>query len=295
MSLINYTKQLETAEEISFSNHSNIFAFGLKCENYYNIYKYLNVNVVNIILNSSNGNLTKISNLLPYHPCTEKDFYNAYNESFNLYDLKTYYCPVKTKLTIKGLYNDDIFSYYEISATIKSNETKDFQNLENILLNDQCRLEIYHIDTHIDAYKFDNPVYHFLNRHYVMLNPTILIKMNVFFKKTIFTSYENYFYDKSYTNYYLEYSNKEIYSLEKGFNRYINKPKDYEVFSKIYLRSSMVSDLIQRKYMKLSEFIAQIISFLSTAFIVLYLIIGKINYILSYQNIFNSIKNFNFI
>ena len=196
---------------------------------------------------------------------------------------------------MKGLYNDDIFSYYEISATIKSNETKDFQNLENILLNDQCRLEIYHIDTHIDAYKFDNPVYHFLNRHYVMLNPTILIKMNVFFKKTIFTSYENYFYDKSYTNYYLEYSNKEIYSLEKGFNRYINKPKDYEVFSKIYLRSSMVSDLIQRKYMKLSEFIAQIISFLSTAFIVLYLIIGKINYILSYQKIFNSKKNFNFI
>ena len=71
--------------------------------------------------------------------------------------------------------------------------------------------------------------------------------MNVFFKKTIFTSYENYFYDKSYTNYYLEYSNKEIYSLEKGFNRYINKPKDYEVFSKIYLRSSMVSDLNSKK------------------------------------------------
>ena len=295
MSLINYTKQLESAEEISFSNHSNIFAFGLKCEFNQNIYDYLNVNVVNIIINSTNGNKTKKYNVLPYHPCTEQDFYNAHNESFHLFELKNYYCPIKTKLTMKGLYNDNIFSYYEISATIKSNETKFFQQLENILLNDQCRFEIYHMDTHIDAYKFDNPVYHFLNNHYVMLNPSLLLKMNIFFKKTIFTSYENYFYDKSYTNYYLEYSNSEKYFLEKGFQRYINKPKDYEVFSKIYLRSSMVSELIQRKYMKLSEFIAQIISFLSTTFIVLYLIIGKINYILSYQKILLdifTIKNF---
>ena len=295
MSLINYTKQLESAEEISFSNHSNIFAFGLKCEFNKNIYDYLNVNVVNIILNSTNGNMTKKYNVLPFHPCTEQDFYNAHNESFHLYELKNYYCPIKTKLTMKGLYNDNIFSYYEISATIKSKEAKFFQQLENILLNDQCRFEIYHMDTHIDAYRFDNPVYHFLNNHYVMLNPSLLLKMNIFFKKTIFTSYENYFYDKSYTNYYLEYSNSEKYFLEKGFQRYINKPKDYEVFSKIYLRSSMVSELIQRKYMKLSEFIAQIISFLSTTFIVLYLIIGKINYILSYQKILLdifTIKNF---
>ena len=295
MTLINYTKQLESAEEISFSNHSNIFAFGITCEYFENIYDYLNVDVVNVIVNSTNGNITKKYNILPSHPCTEQDFYNAHNESFKLYGLKNYYCPIKTKLTMKGIYNDNIFSYYELSATIKSNETKYFQQLENILLNDQCRFEVYHMDTHIDAYKFDNPVHHFLNSHYVMLNPTLLLKMNVFFKKTIFTSYENYFFETSYTNYYLEYSKSEKYFLEKGFQRYINKPKDYEVFSKIYLRSSMVSDLIQRKYMKLSEFIAHITSFLSTTFIVLYLIIGKINYILSYQKILLdifTIKNF---
>ena len=68
--------------------------------------------MVNIVINSLNRTKTKTYNSLPYHFYTEQNFNNSFNKSYDIFVLNYYYWSIKTKLTMKNLYLDDLFTYY---------------------------------------------------------------------------------------------------------------------------------------------------------------------------------------
>ena len=118
--------------------------------------------------------------------------------------------------------------------------------------------------------------------------------MNLYFKIKSFDSYENYILDNHKTKYFLGFSSSENYSIKKGYDRFLNKDniKDYNRLATIYLRSATIYTVIERKYMKLTEFAAQVASLISTILLILYIIMYRINIFYGYQSIIHKIFQF---
>ena len=118
--------------------------------------------------------------------------------------------------------------------------------------------------------------------------------MNLYFKIKSFDSYENYILDTHKNKYFLGFSSYVNYTIKKGYDRFLNKDniKDYNRLATIYLRSATIYTVIERKYMKLTEFAAQVASLISTILLILYIIMYRINIFYGYQSIIHKIFQF---
>ena len=107
-----------------------------------------------------------------------------------------------------------------------------------------------------------------------------------------FDSYENYLFDSYHRKYYIGFSQTEQYDTEKGYDRFTAKPIDYALFGKLYIRSALERTLIQRKYMKLTEFAANMSAILSEILLILFVSVRYINRFYSQQSIITSLFQF---
>ena len=296
MSLIYYDRRIDRPYYISFKNYSNNFAIGLDCSGLSDgrsLYNYLTLDLQFISQNRTNTT-SKVRTYtdIPLHNCKIEDFV-GFEKEFEQNNLNKYYCPDNNSYEIGGFYTDTIFNYFQITVQSIKNTTEYWENIEDILINYECRYEIYYIDTTINVYDYDKPVKQYLNQGYAILKPNSYIKHNYFFKRIEFKSGENFFIDSYKTKYFIGYSQTDSYNRDLTYNRYDNKYNDFNIFGKFFLRSDNKDNIARRKYDKINDYLAQISTVINLSFLLVYAFVFKVNYFFSNLYLMKNVFNFN--
>lgn len=293
MTVIFYDSKIDQTDQINFQNLTSQFSYGFICDGYKNktyLDAIFRVEMKHISMKSDNGNRNKTTTLLNNTKCTKKHFFNEFNESFNNNNLDEYYCFEDNILPIGGTYADPLFTYYEVALSVIDESKLD--EISYILQNYECKLETYNIDTAINVYDYQYPIKRYISSLFITIKSNMLTKMNIYFKFQSFQSYENYFFDKSSTQYHIGLSSTEVYEDDKGYDRFEKKPDNYKVFAKMYLRAALERTIIQRKYMKITEFAANMSSILSAILLVFYIFVRSFNIFFAEQSIIKRIFQF---
>lgn len=294
-SIIYYTTRLSKTDEISFFNYSTNYAFGLTCGSISDpetIEKMFKVSINHITRATHGGVTKKTSKQMTIRHCEYGDFFNEFNETFDDIGFSNLYCINETDSSVQGIYSDDIFKYFEISISSNEDTKENYDLLNEVLQNNECDFNIYFVDVAVDLYDYKNPIKRFMNTNFLALKADEYIKMNLDFLTQKFDSYENYLFDTHSSKYYIGFDTFERYSIYKGTNRFEEKPYDYNMYSKIYLRSALQRNIIQRKYMKLTEFAADMSSILSQILLFLFVSVSFINRFYSNQSVMKKIFQF---
>jgi len=295
ISLIYYDRKIANPYFLNFKNYSNNLAFGLNCDNEYGTYsldKYLNLNLAFVEQVRTNDEIIRSRTPIYYHQCTENDFDESFSDFFYQNNLDALNCMNDTSKSISGFYTDKYFNYYEFTVLTKENSSELYKNLSEILLNYECRFEMYYGDTTVNVYDFKNPVKTYLNQRYNILLPDSLIKYNYFFKQISFKSYDNLMFDKYNFNNYMGFSRTEEYRQLKSMDRFDKSYLNFNILAKIFLRSDNIDRIVQRNYEKFTQFMAQLSTVLSIIFLILYTLIGKLNFYFSNFVIMKTLFNY---
>ena len=305
-SLVYYSMTLPTAETIKLKESKAAFAVGFDCKvaadgtkvedilqlklNYFIYRKY------------SNGTRKKFPQTLSSHKCTYKDFYNQYNFTFDLLNLKTFECLDNTDHIIKGIYTDEFFSYYEFSVSSKEDSEVNFNRIDKYLMENDCKISVYYTDITFDLNDYKDPIKPLINELFIQLNPILFLKMNAYFMNQYFTDddYLIFNFDESRPIKRTMYSEKELYYLYKGLNRFASKLPEYQYYMKIYIRADIKKTEIKRRYQKLLEYFADSYSILMGFFKAIFFIITFFNDFYAKHSIskklflFKEVKSHNF-
>jgi hypothetical protein len=226
------------------------------------------------------GNKNKAKNILSSHPCNYADFYNQYNDSFDFVNLNQFECLDKKDNSLQGIYADEIFSYYEFSVVSKNDSIDLFRKIDRYLTEQDCKLQLYYTDITIDFDNYKEPIKPYVNSVFIQLNPTLYLKMNVFFKNQYFNDDNFLFFvldEEGEPTIHTLFSRIEEYSLYKGLDRGAALPNDNTRYANIYIRADTSKATIKRKYQKIMEFYADSSSLLIALFDVLYIAFSFFN------------------
>ena len=283
--IVYYTMNLASTEEVSlFASESN-FAFGLSCENNDKETKkiedllYIQSKYVYYIKNM-NGSFHKDPRELKTNKCTYEDFYNKYDSQFDYLTLSNLECMENKDISVQGIYADQIFSYFEFTVLSKNDSKELIDEIETFLLNNDCKLSFVYTDIIIDLDNYEKPIDQYLNEMFIQLNPTLFIKKNVYFMNQDFSN-DNFLMfvigDGDTPETKPLYSRYEEYALYKGLNRSSTQLYEYNHYSKMYIRADIKKVIIKRKYQKFLEFYADASSLLVAIYEVFVIIFNYIN------------------
>ena len=284
LSIIYYTMNIPKTEIINFKDSKASIAIGLECETRGRIKAddvfYLDIKYVNYI-KEQNGSFHKEKFTQPSHYCKYEDFYNNHNDSYDYLHLNTYKCFDNCIQNIEGIYADQIFSYYEFSVNAIKDTEETFNNIDEYLKDNDCKLQVIYTDITIDLTNYKEPIKPFLNSFFIQLNPTLYIKRNVYFMNqylydddslfAVFNEKEKPSQTKTL------FSRNEEYALYLGLDRGKTKPTDYQNYAKLYLRAEIKKTDIRRTYQKITEFYADASSILIGIYEFLIIIVSIIN------------------
>ena len=284
LSIIYYTMNIPQTEQIKFKDSKAAFAIGLDCQTNGRLKAEDVFNLDSSFIyyiKEMNGSFHKEKIHQSSHKCEYKDFYNNYNNSFDYLRLKNYQCLDNNDNILEGIYADRIFSYYEFSVTAINDTNETFNNIDEYLFENDCKLQIVYTDITIDLSNYKEPIKPFLNSFFIQLNPTLFIKRNVYFMNqylyddnsliAVFNAAEQPDQTKTL------FSRYEEYSLYIGLNREFVRPADYINYAKIYMRADLKKTEIKRTYQKITEFYADASSILVGVYEFLIIIISIIN------------------
>ena len=296
--IVYYTMNLASTEEVNiFQSQSNI-AIGLICEGN-QIGKFGSYDLLDLYANyilyvkSSNGTYHKIKEKRSLHICNYDDFYNKNNDQFDYLGMSRLMCLEKKQDIIQGIYSDQIFSYYEFTVAAKNDSV--LKDLDKFLWENDCKLDIYFTDIIIDIDNYKNPMTPYLNNIFIQLNPTVFIKRAMYFMNQYFTNDDYLLFvfgdDDENAEKKALYSRYEEYYLYMGFNRNETRPNNnYMNYVRMYIRADLRKTIIKRKYQKFMEFFADATSILVALYDILFFILNFFDYFYAYhhlsQNIF---------
>jgi len=279
-SIIYYSMNMPVTDTIKLSESKASFAIGLECpfeeKTQVSGKDLFDLQLTYIVYSKDhNGNRNKVKNILSSHKCTYADFYNNYNDSFDFAGLNQFECLDKKDNSIQGIFADEVFSYYEFTVMSKNNSVDLFQKIDRYLTEQDCKLQLYYTDITIDFDDYKEPIKPYINSVFIQLNPTLFLKMNVFFKNQYFNN-DNFllfvFDEEVETTTHTLFSRLEEYSLYKGLDKGTVLPKDNAKYANIYIRADTSKTTIKRKYQKVMEFYADSSSLMIALFEVLYII-----------------------
>ena len=292
--IIYYKMQIPQTDSINFDNYTLTNAFGVSCsgkdsgrEN-----EFFSIKTNKVSLTQYNGEVQREKIELNYSLCTDKHFYNKFNESVELYGLNKRYCFDDNNITIEGIYTDEVYKYVEITLSMTKTEPENYQEYYDLLTQNDCSFQIYFTNYAFDVNNFHNPISPFLGNKFVKLDPNNFNKMELYYLAQKFDSYENYLFDNYHTKYYAGFSDISSFNLYKGSDRFAVKPDSYKDLAKFFLRADTSRNIIVRKYMKLTEYVASTGSLLSGLLIILNVIFSKINRFYAYESIMKKIIQF---
>ena len=123
---------IPVTEKIILKNSKAAIAFGLDCSTNgrFKAEDLLDIEARFVVYSKTmEGEYKKEKNLLSTHSCKQEDFYNLYNKQFDYLSLPKYKCLDNNTHIIEGIWDDQTFTYYEISILSKN---KTVENLDNI-------------------------------------------------------------------------------------------------------------------------------------------------------------------
>ena len=282
-SIIYYSMNMANTGQIKLSESKANLAVGLNCYDDEDGTKAEDLFKLDIKYytqkKTREGEINKTSKKLSTHNCNYADFYNSYNESFDLVNMGNYQCLDKTDNIIEGIYTDEKFTYYEFTVSSKIDSMEHFNKIDKYLARNDCKLQLYYIDITIDFNNYKEPIKPYINALFVQLNPTLVTKMNAFFMNQNFENdnYLIFIFEDGKSEIKTLFSRNEEYSLYKGLNRGETKTYDYMNYARIYIRADTKKTEIKRKYQKLMEFYANISSLLLGIFYILFIIFNFFN------------------
>jgi hypothetical protein len=185
---------------------------------------------------------------------------------------------------LEGIYTDEKFTYYEFSLMAKENTAEHYKKIDDYLIENDCKLQFYYTDLTLNLSNYKEPIKSYINSLFLQINPTLFLKMNVFFMNYHLND------NKAYIQIINEeeepllktgFSRAEQYFLYKGTDRFLNKPYNYNKYANLYIRVDNKKLEIKRKYQNLLEFYADNSSLLISLFVF-------INFLISIYNTFKS-------
>ena len=287
--LQDYIVNTNQTEEINLTDSTMAFAIGLDCptdeKTHIKAEDLFDLKVSFITYTKDdNGTRNKEYKEIKTHPCNHSDFHNENKESFDLLNIDKLQCLNKEEEKLEGIYTDKLFTYYEFSLMAKENSAEHYKKIDDYLIENDCKLQFYYTDITLDLANYTHPIKSFINSLFLQINPTLFLKMNVFFMN----------YHLSDDKVYIPLINKEKkpllktgfsrdeqYFLEKGTDRFSNKPNNYDKYANLYIRVDKKKIEIKRKYQNLLEFYADNSSLLISLFVF-------INFVISLYNTFKS-------
>ena len=193
---------------------------------------------------------------------------------------------------MQGIYADQVFSYFEFSVVAKEDTKPWTDEVLRFLFENDCKLQIAFTDIIIDLDNYENPITQYLNTIFIQLNPSLLIKRNIYFMNQHFTNDDFLMFvfgDDQTPEKKPLYSRYEEYALWKGLTRFEDQPAEYEYYSKVYIRAELKKTVIKRKYQKFMEFYADASSLLIAVFDILVVIFNYVDTFYAHHSLAKSI------
>ena len=296
MSVIYYTMQLSETDKINFHNHSNNFALGvsscLMLKNISEFWDYFKLELTHTSYEKGADFETQVFTPIPFGKCNYSDFGEEFSESFEGLGLNSYYCMKNNNFTIEGTSISDAFKFITIKLKAINNRRETFEKIKEIL-KDECEFNMYVIDAAFDLSNYTNPVQKFLASQTLNLRFTETMKRNAFYQLHYFKSYEDYFFDIYKKQQISGAGSVDLYSVFKDEDRLETGLSDFNTFAKIYVKADLQRKIIERRYMKLTEFGADISSVLSAILIVMFVLVSFINKFYANEAVMRKIFQFN--
>ena len=252
--IIYYTANIAKTEIIKLKESKGTVSFGLDCQ-----FKgkhraedlfTLETKFINYTKNNE-GIYKKNNTILTSHFCTYSDFFNEHNDSFDRLNADKFQCLDDSNHDLVGIFSDKVFTYYELTVKSKEDTDENLNNIEEFLIQNDCKLQIVYIEKAVDLDNYLEPITSYLNEVFIQLNPTLFIKRNMFFMNQHLVNDDDLFglfadlKNASVTSIHSRY---EEYFLYIGLNRSVTKPPDYLNYAKIYLRADTKKTEIRRTY-----------------------------------------------
>ena len=283
-SIIYYTMNIPLIEQIKLKESNAAIAFGFDCTSNgrFSVYDVLNIETAFVVYSKTlQGEYVKDKIILSTHKCIHEDFYSLYNTQFDYLSLQKYLCLDDNNQIIQGIWDDQSFTYYELSVTSKNKSAQNLDNIDEYLFQNDCKFQFFYTDITIDLYNYKEPIAPYLNSIFIQLNPTLFIKRNMYFMNQylmdddhllgVFKDYGENVRKKTL------YSRYEEYYLYLGLNRSITNPPNIYNYAKIYVRADTKKTDIRRTYQKLMEFYANATSLLIGIFDILVIVFNFID------------------
>ena len=290
-----YTLILPHAERINFAESKSTLSFGFNCwtgNDGTTADQLLKVDFKYIHWKYEEDIYKRTISILGSHSCTKEDFFNEFNETFDASQIYKYQCFDEPWTTIEGIWTSDVFSYFQIEVNAKNNSQELLDKIDNYLLENDCKLQIYFSDNTIDIFDYKNPIKSYVEASFIQLNPTLSIRRNIFFMNQYLYDDDflvSVFHDENEVNKKRTlFSRFEEYSLFQGLKRQRNYT-DYLNFAKVFIRSDTKKTEIKRKYQKIAEFYADASSLLITLFNVLIVMFSFLNKFWGEQHLYEQL------
>ena len=295
MSLILFSLESEETPSINLVEQNINFAVGLTCEGYegdISLHELFKIEAGHDSVLTQDRVRNKKRVPIPMKSCTKEDFYNEFDDYFDINQLNKAFCPQDINFNLHGWYRDAVFNYIDIRLRITEKGEKQAELIQRIFNNYECRLDIHFVETSVDVYNHKHPIKRYIGNEFEVLEMDKLSKLNIFFKKETLRSYENYLFDTSKSVEFTTFSYLEKYQASKGYNRLETKVENYDIMGKIYIRVARETSFTIRKYMKLTEFAANMSSIFSQILLVVYIFVRYINHFYASQSIMQSVFQF---
>jgi hypothetical protein len=306
MNLVFNENYSEKAPEIRPLDYSMQYAVGLEVGNPSKLpllYQYIDIHFISVTLQKINGTVIKSKKLLNMTKCTKELFFNINEAGFNSLGLQNYFCPDLTNFSIQGIWTEEIFKYFEFVTFLKpeiytNNNLTLLNEARKLFIDYEIKSSLYYIDTSITVSDYSNPINKFFNSIFIVCDWRFFKKMNLDYMYLKFISDSDMLFRDEVT------FNKDFVVLdslmeyfgdinEDRFTKSTNpRPRDFDTFSKLYIRSSPKSRLTKRVYMKLTEYLANMSSILSSLLLILFLIVARLNLFKAQQSIMQKVLRF---
>lgn len=290
-------QQIIPAPDINMKKLNFTLAFGIAFDSnnsiaYDNLSQYLDYSYNLVTL--QNGTKTKAQ--IATRLCDYSDFPFASVKAIDQLQLNKYMCTNDSmgNITLKGLYNDEVFQYLEYTVSLKKNifQSPDKLNqLKRILEDDPIKFNSYFTDISLNVNNITNPTDFFINSFTNYLDYRIYQKQNLDFIILNFTDDQNIILQhrksksfgifNSECSYYFGFEDRNLTSNGDRFNLY-----------RVYVRTNPKVSVIIRDFLKFPQFIANVSGIMSNVLIFLFILVTLVNQFKLKQSLINKIFNF---
>lgn len=285
----------ESAPEINFANYSVEFALGLTtgdASKFKLLYKYLDIAFTSTTMVKVNGTIFKAKTQIPFVPCQAHMFFNLVNSSYEALGIDNYFCPDINNVNVRGLFTEDKFAYFEFATSVKKEFFNNTEEVRKLLIENEIKANFFYLDTSVSVDNFDNPIQRYLNNKFITLDFGFYKKLNLDFMHFKWISDSNILFQENQSFDYIVLDSFQEYFSDLGQNRFEKSVRDFQFLSKIYVRSSTRTRFVKRMYTKITEYLAQVSSILSSTLLILYVVVSYLNLFKAQQSIMKKIMKF---